>query len=136
MDSRASATKIGILGELIGVVGSSVHLPGAQDYADARSSSNGAAPRQPAYVVHCRNVDEVRLTVRAARIAIGGIATRPWRARAAEQVLTGKTLTPQTAREAGDAALQGAKPGHDNGFRIELGARTVADALMIAKQRT
>jgi len=75
-------------------------------------------------------------TVRAARIAIGGIATRPWRARAAEQVLTGKTLTPQTAREAGDAALQGAKPGHDNGFRIELGARTVADALMIAKQRT
>ena len=31
--------------------------------------------------------------------------------------------------------LQGAKPGHDNGFRIELGARTVADALMIAKQR-
>jgi xanthine dehydrogenase YagS FAD-binding subunit len=74
-------------------------------------------------------------TVRAARIAIGGVATRPWRARAAEQVLTGKTLTPQTAREAGDAALQGAKPGHDNGFRIELGARTVADALMIAKQR-
>ena len=74
-------------------------------------------------------------TVRDARIAIGGLATKPWRAHEAEQVLVGKALTPQTARAAGDAALQGAKAGHDNGFRIELGARTVADALMIAKER-
>jgi len=74
-------------------------------------------------------------TVRQARIALGGLATRPWRARAAEQMLAGRTLTPRVAREAGDAALQGANPGHDNAFRIELGARTVADALMIAKQR-
>jgi xanthine dehydrogenase YagS FAD-binding subunit len=74
-------------------------------------------------------------TVRAARIAVGGLATRPWRARAAEALLAGKRLTPQTAREAGEAALQGARPGHHNAFRIELGARTVADALMIAKQR-
>jgi xanthine dehydrogenase YagS FAD-binding subunit len=74
-------------------------------------------------------------TVRQARIAIGGLATRPWRARAAEQFLAGKTLTPRTAREAGDTALEGAKPGHNNAFRIELGARTVADALMIARQR-
>ena len=44
-----------------------------------------------------------------ARIAIGGVATRPWRARAAEQALVGKPLTPQTARAAGDAALAGAK---------------------------
>jgi xanthine dehydrogenase YagS FAD-binding subunit len=74
-------------------------------------------------------------TVREARIAIGGLATRPWRARAAEQVLLGKKLTEQTARQAGVAALQGAKTGRYNGFRSELGARTVADALMIAKQR-
>jgi len=74
-------------------------------------------------------------TVREARIAVGGLATRPWRARGAEKFLAGKTLTPRTAREAGDAALEGAKPGHDNAFRIELGARTVADALMIARQR-
>src|SRR3954452_21010826 len=73
--------------------------------------------------------------VREARIALGGLATRPWRARKAEQVLAGKTLTPRVAREAGDAALQGARPGHDNAFRIELGARTVAEALMFAKQR-
>jgi xanthine dehydrogenase YagS FAD-binding subunit len=73
--------------------------------------------------------------VRAARIAIGGLATRPWRVPAAEQALAGKTLTQQAAREAGNIALQGAKPGHDNAFRIELGARTIAAALMIAKQR-
>jgi xanthine dehydrogenase YagS FAD-binding subunit len=75
-------------------------------------------------------------SVRDARIAIGGLATRPWRARAAEQALRGRALTPETARAAGDAALQGAKAGRDNAFRIELGARTVADALMIASRRT
>jgi xanthine dehydrogenase YagS FAD-binding subunit len=74
-------------------------------------------------------------TVRAARIAIGGLATRPWRTRGAEQILHGRVLTLQSAREAGEAALQGARPGRENAFRIALGARTVADALMIAKQR-
>jgi xanthine dehydrogenase YagS FAD-binding subunit len=75
-------------------------------------------------------------SVRDVRIAIGGLGTRPWRARAAEQALRGRALTPETARAAGDAALQGAKAGRDNAFRIELGARTVADALMIASRRT
>jgi xanthine dehydrogenase YagS FAD-binding subunit len=74
-------------------------------------------------------------TARDVRIAVGGLATRPWRARAAEQTLIGRPLTAQAARAAGDAALQGAKASDDNRFRIELGARTVADALMIAKQR-
>jgi xanthine dehydrogenase YagS FAD-binding subunit len=74
-------------------------------------------------------------TVRDARIALGGLATRPWRPREAEKTLFGRTLTLQTARAVGDAALQGAKAGRDNRFRIELGARTVAAALMIAKQR-
>jgi xanthine dehydrogenase YagS FAD-binding subunit len=74
-------------------------------------------------------------TVRNVRIAVGGLATRPWRARAAEQTLVGRPLTAQAARAAGEAALHGAKASDDNRFRIELGARTVADALMIAKQR-
>src|SRR5215470_17381900 len=74
-------------------------------------------------------------TVRDVRIAVGGLATRPWRARAAEQTLVGRPLTAQTARAAGDAALRGAKASDENRFRIELGGRTVADALMIAKQR-
>jgi xanthine dehydrogenase YagS FAD-binding subunit len=74
-------------------------------------------------------------SVRDARIALGGLATRPWRARAAEQTLRGRVLSSETARAAGDAALQDAKASRDNAFRIELGARTVADALMIASRR-
>jgi xanthine dehydrogenase YagS FAD-binding subunit len=74
--------------------------------------------------------------VQDARIALGGVATRPWRAREAEQSLIGRPLTPAAARAAGDIALRGARPGRHNGFRIELGARTVADALLIAKQRS
>jgi xanthine dehydrogenase YagS FAD-binding subunit len=74
-------------------------------------------------------------TVREARVALGGVATRPWRARDAERALAGRVLTDATAREAGDAAFARATPGRDNAFKIELGARTVADALMIAKRR-
>jgi xanthine dehydrogenase YagS FAD-binding subunit len=74
-------------------------------------------------------------TVREARIALGGVATRPWRAREAEQSLVGRPLTMESARAAGDVAFRGARAGHHNGFKIELGARTVADALLIAKQR-
>jgi xanthine dehydrogenase YagS FAD-binding subunit len=73
--------------------------------------------------------------VREARIAIGGLATRPWRAPEAEQSLIGKPLSEETARAAGELALQGAKAGRHNHFRIELGARTVADALLIARTR-
>jgi xanthine dehydrogenase YagS FAD-binding subunit len=74
-------------------------------------------------------------TVRQARIALGGVATRPWRAREAEASLIGQPLTVETGRVAGEIAFRAARPGHDNQFRIELGIRTVADALLIAKQR-
>jgi xanthine dehydrogenase YagS FAD-binding subunit len=74
-------------------------------------------------------------TVRDARVALGGVATHPWRARSAERALVGRTLNDATARAAGDEAFADAKAGRDNGFKIELGARTVADALMIAKGR-
>jgi xanthine dehydrogenase YagS FAD-binding subunit len=74
-------------------------------------------------------------TVRQARIALGGVATRPWRAREAEASLIGQPLTVETGRVAGEIAFRAARPGHDNQFRIELGIRTIADALLIAKQR-
>ncbi len=75
-------------------------------------------------------------TVRDARIALGGVATRPWRARAAEQVLQGATVTPESARAAGEAALAGARPGRENGFKVELAVRTVADAVLVAAGRS
>lgn len=73
--------------------------------------------------------------IRKARIALGGVATRPWRAGPAERLLAGQRLTPDLAAEAGRAAFQGARAGRMNGFKIELGARTVADALIIAAGR-
>jgi xanthine dehydrogenase YagS FAD-binding subunit len=73
--------------------------------------------------------------VRQARIALGGVATRPWRAEQAERQLTGRRLTREAALAAGEAALAGAQPLAHNAFKIELGAQTVADALMIAKER-
>jgi xanthine dehydrogenase YagS FAD-binding subunit len=70
-----------------------------------------------------------------ARIALGGVATRPWRARDAERVLAGQRLTPDIAIAAGRSAFAEAIAGQHNRFKIELGARTVADALLIAAQR-
>jgi xanthine dehydrogenase YagS FAD-binding subunit len=74
-------------------------------------------------------------TVREARVAMGGVATRPWRARAAEQALLGRILTWASARRAGEAAFADARPGRHNAFKVEPGIRTVADALLIAKER-
>jgi xanthine dehydrogenase YagS FAD-binding subunit len=70
-----------------------------------------------------------------AHISLGGVATIPWRASAAEAVLIGQRLTPALALTAGRAAFTGARPGRQNGVKIELGARAVADALMIASER-
>jgi xanthine dehydrogenase YagS FAD-binding subunit len=73
--------------------------------------------------------------VRDARIALGGVATTPWRAREAEQSLLGKTLDDAAARGAGALAFAGAHTSRQNAFRLPLGINTVARALMIAKQR-
>jgi xanthine dehydrogenase YagS FAD-binding subunit len=70
-----------------------------------------------------------------ARIALGGVATRPWRSPEAENMLAGKKLTPDAALAAGNAAFRDARAGRQNAFKIELGARTVADALLIAAER-
>ncbi len=74
--------------------------------------------------------------VDGARIALGGVATRPWRASGAERMLVGQRLTPDVALAAGRAAFEGSNRGLHNGFKVELGARTVADALLIAAKRS
>jgi xanthine dehydrogenase YagS FAD-binding subunit len=68
-------------------------------------------------------------TVKEARIALGGVATVPWRARDAEAHLKGKQLDEQNANAAAEAAFAGAKPRRHNAFKIELGKRTLARAL-------
>ncbi len=73
--------------------------------------------------------------VRDARIAVGGLATRPWRVQAAERRLVGKAFSAAAAAEAGRLALQGAVTRPQNAFRLDLGANTVAEALKIARGR-
>ena len=68
-------------------------------------------------------------TIRAARVAMGGVGTKPWRARDAESALTGKAANAQTFRAAADAALAGAAPREQNGYKIELAKRTLVRAL-------
>jgi xanthine dehydrogenase YagS FAD-binding subunit len=67
--------------------------------------------------------------IRDARIALGGIATRPWRAREAERWLVGRTTSPDNFRRAATLALDGAVPHGGNAFKIELARRTIVRAL-------
>jgi xanthine dehydrogenase YagS FAD-binding subunit len=71
-----------------------------------------------------------------ARIALGGIAAKPWRARAAEAVLAGARPDPAAFRVAAEAALADAKPSGDNAFKIELARRIVVRALTLAAAGT
>jgi xanthine dehydrogenase YagS FAD-binding subunit len=50
-------------------------------------------------------------------------------------MLVGQRLTRELALAAGHAAFAAARPGRQNGFKVELGARTIADAIMIAAER-
>jgi len=71
-------------------------------------------------------------TIRAARVALGGVATKPWRSAAAERALTGARAEAATFRAAAEAALAGARPQKDNAFKIELAKRTLVRALETA----
>jgi xanthine dehydrogenase YagS FAD-binding subunit len=73
-----------------------------------------------------------RGTIREARLALGGVAAKPWRARAAEATLTGAGANPAAFRRAAEAALADAKPSGDNLFKIELAQRIVVRALTSA----
>src|ERR1700704_789109 len=67
--------------------------------------------------------------VTRARIALGGVGTKPWRSPEAEVALTGKPASEATFRSAAEAALRNAKPQSENKFKIELAKRCLAYAL-------
>ncbi|MEQ8393550.1 xanthine dehydrogenase family protein subunit M [Thalassobaculum sp.] len=71
--------------------------------------------------------------VRDVRIAIGGVATVPWRARLAEDTLRGQALDEQSAELAAEAAFSDAHPGRHNAFKLDLGKATIVQALMETK---
>lgn len=73
------------------------------------------------------NVENGRIA--RARVALGSVGTKPWRAPEAEAVLTGQAPDATLFRKAADAALQRAKPQSENGFKIELAKRCLVHAL-------
>jgi xanthine dehydrogenase YagS FAD-binding subunit len=74
--------------------------------------------------------------IKEARLALGGVAAKPWRSRAAEQVLKGAAPGAENFRAAAEAALADAKPSGDNAFKIELARRVIARALTLATAGT
>ena len=75
-------------------------------------------------------------TIAEARIALGGVALKPWRARAAEALLVGLPPDGAALRRAAEAALADATPSGDNAFKIELARRIVTRALGLAAAGT
>lgn len=70
--------------------------------------------------------------VREARIGLGGVAAKPWRAHEAEAVLRGKRLDERSARDAAETAFAAAVTHGENDFKPELGRRTLVRALLQA----
>lgn len=68
-------------------------------------------------------------TVRDIRVALGGVATKPWRARAVEQALVGKVLNAESVGKASLLAMPGAVSHGGNHYKIELAPRVVARAI-------
>jgi xanthine dehydrogenase YagS FAD-binding subunit len=70
--------------------------------------------------------------VGSARVVMGAVAPVPWRAQAAEQALAGKTIDEQTATQAAEAALTGAKPMSQNGYKVQVAKTAVKRAILQA----
>lgn len=75
-------------------------------------------------------------TISAARIAMGGVAHKPWGAAEAEKYLSGKAATDENFRAAADAEMKAAKPLEHNKFKVELGKRAIVHALRRAARST
>jgi xanthine dehydrogenase YagS FAD-binding subunit len=66
------------------------------------------------------------------RVALGGVGTKPWRSLEAERLLHGKPADEKVFRQAAEAALHGAQPQSENGFKVQLAKRCITHALTLA----
>jgi xanthine dehydrogenase YagS FAD-binding subunit len=73
--------------------------------------------------------------IRDARLALGGVAAKPWRVPAAERVMVGRPAGEGAYEAAADALLAGARPHRDNAFKVDLARRCVVHALAAAVAR-
>ena len=70
--------------------------------------------------------------VRQARLAVGGVGTKPWRLRACEAAIVGKPAKRATFEGAAELASEGARPLHHNHYKLDLLSRTIVRALEMA----
>lgn len=70
--------------------------------------------------------------IQNARLAMGGVAHKPWRPTEAEKFLIGKPASAETLQQAAEIALQGAKPLAHNGFKVELAKRAIKRAIAVS----
>jgi xanthine dehydrogenase YagS FAD-binding subunit len=68
-------------------------------------------------------------TIREARLAMGGVAHKPWRLKEAEKALAGKPANEETFRQVAKIAMQGAKAYKHNAFKLKLGPNVIVEAL-------
>ncbi|ARV59414.1 FAD-binding molybdopterin dehydrogenase [Nostocales cyanobacterium HT-58-2] len=68
-------------------------------------------------------------TIKAVRLALGGVAHKPWRATQAEEILVGSSPNEEVFTQAAEVALQGAQPRQYNAFKVELAKRAIVRAL-------
>ncbi len=73
--------------------------------------------------------------IRHARLALGGVAHKPWRVPSAEQLLIGKQPNPDLYHQVAEAIVQGAKPYEHNRFKIEMAKRCVVRALSVTAEK-
>jgi xanthine dehydrogenase YagS FAD-binding subunit len=73
--------------------------------------------------------------IRSARIALGGVAHKPWRAIEAERSLAGQRANEENFRRAAELALAGGRGYEHNMFKIELARRTIVRAMLELTER-
>ncbi|HYC65260.1 MAG TPA: xanthine dehydrogenase family protein subunit M, partial [Reyranellaceae bacterium] len=112
-------------GELITAIVLPPPPPGRQIYRKVRDRHSYAFALVSVAAVLAREGDRVT----QARVALGGVAHKPWRALEAEQALAGKPLTAESFEAAGGEAVAGARGYGENDFKIALARRTVARTL-------
>jgi xanthine dehydrogenase YagS FAD-binding subunit len=107
------------------------HLPAARrsHYLKVRDRASYEFALASAAVVLDLDGDSIR----AARLGLGGIATKPWRAVEAEQILTGRKASDDAFRDAAEIALAGAVAREHNHFKIELAKRTIERAFATSR---
>jgi xanthine dehydrogenase YagS FAD-binding subunit len=72
--------------------------------------------------------------IKSARIALGGLAPKPWRSAEAESALVGKRADQATFESAAKAALASARPLAGNAFKVEMAKRAIRRALAVASR--